>query len=245
MSKENREEQVEEHNGKGSRLVQAKGVVKVATSILLWANPAVALGVGVAWVSARAIKHYREDTDHTKSFFQRAKETGAMMVGMEVGTILPLVGIAVAAVGAAYAAYVGNDVAGASMQGAVVGFAVKSVLLPVVMAGLGIEGVYNMASGKEIDIAGKALGLAMSIGKGVQRGLDAVLGKAEKAHSKALRIEEPSTPSRVKAKVAAKTVTAKVRDAAAEIVSQIPAKLRDSDRAHKSPPPAPKEPLQR
>lgn len=163
----------QEEQNQPSTWTQVKGAAKVACSLLLYTQPLAALGVAAAWVAVTAVKRYREDTDHTKSFFQRVKETGAMMVGMEVGTMIPAVGVAIAAVGAMYAAYSGNDVSGASMQGAVIGFAVKSVLLPIVALAVGATGVYNMATGQETDILEKGLGVVRTI----QRGLDRLLGK--------------------------------------------------------------------
>jgi hypothetical protein len=160
-----------------SAWVQAKGVLKVGAALALYTQPVVALGLAVVWVVGTAVKSYREDTDHDKSFWQRTKEVFAKVAGVGVGTILPVVGAGIAAVGAVYAAYMGNDVAGASMQGAVVGAVVKTAIMPVVAAGLFAEGIYNMASGHDINITEKAIGFAKGIAQKIQHGLDWVLGR--------------------------------------------------------------------
>lgn len=199
-----------------STLVQAKGVLKIAGAIALYTYPPVALGLGIIWVVGTAVKSYREDTDHDKSFLQRTKEMFAKVAGVGVGTMLPVVGAGIAAVGAIYAAYMGNDVAGASMQGAVVGAVVKTAIMPLVAVGLFAEGIYNMASGHDINITEKAIGFAKSIAQKIQHGLDWVLGRTGHAPK-----GQNQTPSEAAHTIATNVVGEKVMGAAQDVITTV------------------------
>lgn len=144
-----------EQENKSSRWTQAKGVAKAVIGTLLYVHPMTAAAAAAVSVGALAVKKFK-DTDKTKGFLTRAKEATAMTAGAVIGSLSSVLGVG--AVAAAGAAFYGNYEGAVSMgQGAMVGMAVKSVMLPVVSAAMVADGCYNAITGKESQILQKTV----------------------------------------------------------------------------------------
>lgn len=203
---------------KWSTWYKIKGGCKAALSVLLFTSPIIALGVAGALVIADSVQQYRQNTDPSKSTWDRIKDTGLMMLGMKAGTMLPLVGLVAAAAGAGYAAYSGHvSEASSSVEGLLIGAAVKSVLIPVAAAALIAEGAYSMATGKDLNVISQAIGFAMKI----KRGIDHALGRDKQPDVPMTAQGLVSDLAQVAHKVEKNPLTQEIAGKAVQAVSQV------------------------
>lgn len=229
-----------EPQDKWSTWYKIKGACKAALSVLLFTNPIVAVGVAGALVIADSVQQYRQNTDPSKGIWDRIKDTGLMMLGMKAGTMLPLIGLAAAAAGAGYAAYAGHaHEASASVEGLLIGAAVKTVLIPVAAAALIAEGAYSMATGKDLNVISKGIELVMKI----KHGIDHALGR-----DKQPEVQGPTTAQSVVAdiaqvvhKVEKNPVTQELAGKAAQVASQVGDRIVSAEESVKKPVPPKQE----